>query len=195
MNEKVLQCSCWFSNASIPAVLLLKQGSRVLWCVCVCLCVCPRVYFRNVSTHTPVQWPFFRDYPGWAGTRKVKQIWILLKKKTVSGSGISWAICKSAPHSRLITTPAPHHSGVCACHSYNDADAPVRSWERTVASESCWAPAARRRCSDCHWATSAERRSWSSVHRCLQCSHQVSTHRSPEQLHTQWTELTHVGPG
>ena len=28
----------------------------------------------------------------------------------MSGSGISWAICKSAPHSRQITTPAPHHS-------------------------------------------------------------------------------------
>ena len=27
----------------------------------------------------------------------------------VSGSGISWAICKSAPRSRQITTPAPHH--------------------------------------------------------------------------------------
>jgi len=28
----------------------------------------------------------------------------------LSGSGISWAICKSAPSSRQITTPAPHHS-------------------------------------------------------------------------------------
>ena len=28
----------------------------------------------------------------------------------MSGSGISWAICKSAPRSRLITTPACHHS-------------------------------------------------------------------------------------
>jgi len=28
----------------------------------------------------------------------------------VSGSGVSWAICKFAPHSRQITTPAPHHS-------------------------------------------------------------------------------------
>jgi len=27
-----------------------------------------------------------------------------------SGSGISWAICKSAPCSRQITMPAPHHS-------------------------------------------------------------------------------------
>ena len=48
--------------------------------------------------------------PGWAGTRKVKPIWILLKQETVSGSGISWAICKSAPRSRQITTPAPHRS-------------------------------------------------------------------------------------
>jgi len=31
--------------------------------------------------------------PGWAGTRKVKPIWILLKQETVSGSAISWAIC------------------------------------------------------------------------------------------------------
>ena len=28
----------------------------------------------------------------------------------MSGSGISWAICKSAPRSRQITTPAPNHS-------------------------------------------------------------------------------------
>ena len=48
--------------------------------------------------------------PGWACTRKVKPIWILLKQETVSGSGISWAICKSAPRSRQITTPATHHS-------------------------------------------------------------------------------------
>ena len=31
--------------------------------------------------------------PGWAGIKKVKPIWILLKQKTVSGSGISWAVC------------------------------------------------------------------------------------------------------
>ena len=34
---------------------------------------------------------------------------VLLKQETVSGSGISWAICKSAPCSRQITTPTPHH--------------------------------------------------------------------------------------
>jgi len=54
----------------------------------------------------------FPGLPRWADTRKVKPVWILLKMKqeTVSGIGISWAICKSAPHSRQITTPAPHHS-------------------------------------------------------------------------------------
>ena len=34
----------------------------------------------------------------------------ILLKYAVSGSGISWAICKSALHSRQITMPAPHHS-------------------------------------------------------------------------------------
>ena len=52
----------------------------------------------------------FPGLPGWAGTRKVKPIWLSLKQETVSGSGISWAICKSAPRSRQITMPAPHHS-------------------------------------------------------------------------------------
>ena len=37
-------------------------------------------------------------------------MWILLKQETVSGSGISWAICKFAPHSRQTTMPAPYHS-------------------------------------------------------------------------------------
>ena len=47
--------------------------------------------------------------PGWAGTRKVKPIWTLLKQETVSGSGISWTVCKqSAPRSRQITTPTPY---------------------------------------------------------------------------------------
>ena len=42
--------------------------------------------------------------------QKVKPIWILLKQETVSGSGISWAICKFTPRFRQIIMPAPHHS-------------------------------------------------------------------------------------
>ena len=48
--------------------------------------------------------------PGSASTRKVKPIWILLKQETVSGSGISRAVCKSAPRTRQMTMPAPHYS-------------------------------------------------------------------------------------
>ena len=66
-------------------------------------------YHTHTHTHTRLT-ALFPGLPGWAGTRKVKPIWILLRQETVSGSGISWAICKSAPCSRQITTPAPHHS-------------------------------------------------------------------------------------
>jgi len=65
----------------------------------------------QTQKHTPTHLTaLFPGLPGWAGTRKAKTIWILLKQKTVSGSGISWAICKSASRSRQITMPAPHHS-------------------------------------------------------------------------------------
>ena len=60
-------------------------------------------------THTRLT-ALFPGLPGWAGTRKLKPIGILLKQETVSGSGINWAICKSAPRCRQITMPAPHHS-------------------------------------------------------------------------------------
>ena len=63
----------------------------------------------SYETHTRLT-VLFPGLPGWAGTRKVKPIWILLKQETVSGSGISWAICKSAPRSRQITMPTPHRS-------------------------------------------------------------------------------------
>jgi len=34
----------------------------------------------------------------------------LLEQEIVSGCGISWTICKSAPHPRQITIPASHLS-------------------------------------------------------------------------------------
>jgi len=67
------------------------------------------VVVKHTHTHTRLM-ALFSGLPRWAGTRKVKRMWILLKQETVTGSGISWAICKSAPRSRQITTPAPHHS-------------------------------------------------------------------------------------
>ena len=66
--------------------------------------------WSSLSTHTHTRlMALFSGLPRWAGTRKVKRMWILVKQETVTGSGISW-VCKSAPRSRQITTPAPHHS-------------------------------------------------------------------------------------
>ena len=123
-------CGLVYLSASISPELRIKSPPflRLLklavtwssWQACDTLCT--RVYgWRHVwtqwqkcthtrtHTHTGLV-AFFPGLPGWAGTRKVKPIWILLKQETVSGSGISWAICKTALCSRQITTPAPHHS-------------------------------------------------------------------------------------
>ena len=70
-------------------------------CVCVCYWQC---YYIHTHTHTHTH------LTGWAGTRKVKPIWFILKQVTASGSGIIWAICKSAPCFGQITMPATHHS-------------------------------------------------------------------------------------
>ena len=61
------------------------------------------LWTTHTHTHTRLT-ALCPGLPGWAGTRKVKPIWILLKQQTVSGSGIRWAICKSAPRCRQITT-------------------------------------------------------------------------------------------
>ena len=67
-----------------------------------------RPFGIHTHTHTHLM-ALCPGLPGWASSRKVKPIWIKLKQETVSGSGISWATCKSAPRSRQITTPTPHH--------------------------------------------------------------------------------------
>ena len=92
----------WFmmqSLAELRAVFVNKQAVHFL---CVIGCCCYKTHTRLTA--------LFPGLPEWVGTRKVKPIWILLKQETVSGSGISWAIYKSASHSRQVTMPAPHHS-------------------------------------------------------------------------------------
>jgi len=93
-------------------------------------------YETHTHTHTH---PFNGPFPGLprsAGTRKVKPIWILLKQETLSGSGISWATCKSAPHSRQTTMPAPHHSvflqaGCPSCRPTNSVKAHTHTHTHT----------------------------------------------------------------
>jgi len=65
-----------------------------------------------IVTHTHTT-PFNAPFSGTTRVsryRKVKPIWILLEQETVSGSSISWAVCKFAPRSRQTARPAPHHS-------------------------------------------------------------------------------------
>ena len=85
---------------ALTTSLIVLSGTK--WCFCIPV-------LSHTHTHTCLTAHFPR-LPGWAGTRKVKPIWILLKQETVSGSGITWAICKYAPRSRQTTMPAPHHS-------------------------------------------------------------------------------------
>jgi len=69
-------------------------------------CIKPKTkkWKKRTNTHTHIRLTAL--FPGLPGD----PIWILVKQETVSGSGIRWAICKSAPRSRQTTTPAPHHS-------------------------------------------------------------------------------------
>ena len=96
----------------LPTYRTSREGTAV---GCVCLSVrLFSLYLLNyltyvTHTHTRLT-ALCPGLPRWAGTRQAKPIWILLKQETVSGSGISWAICKSAPGSRQITTLAAHHS-------------------------------------------------------------------------------------
>ena len=88
---------------------------------------CTAIIPLYTHTHTRLM-ALCPGLPGCASTRKVKPIWILLEQETVSGSGISCAICKSAPRSRQITTPAPHRAvflqaGCPSCRPTNSVKA------------------------------------------------------------------------
>jgi len=90
------------ANTSTMRYSTNETNTTVLHCPTI---LCP-LHRRTCKSAPPVTntrtrlMALCRWLPGWAGTRKVKPIWILLKQETVSGSGISWAICKSAHHSR-----------------------------------------------------------------------------------------------
>jgi len=69
--------------------------------------------FLLLSPLHPFNGPFSRTI--WVSRyQKCKPVWIKMRHEMMrfsDGSGISWTICKqSAPRSRQITTPTPHHS-------------------------------------------------------------------------------------
>ena len=59
------------------------------------------IVYGSLTQHThPLNGPLSGTTQVSRYHRKVKPIWILLEQETVSGCGISWAVCKSAPRSR-----------------------------------------------------------------------------------------------
>ena len=79
--------------------------------------------------------------PGWASTKKEKPIWILLKQETVSGDGISWAICKPAPCStqiphQLVTTQ--FFTGRMPFLPPNQQRQSTEGWMLSIGSPRCW---------------------------------------------------------
>ena len=114
LHSILLSSSMCPTPPSAKCAVGVRQSWLCHWCVLNvsfkgCLHCADTCMSLNTHTHHRLT-ALFPGQPGWAGTRKVKSIWILLKQETVSGSGISWAIWKSAPRSGQITMPTPHHS-------------------------------------------------------------------------------------
>jgi len=69
--------------------------------------LCPMLSHHHTRTHTHTRlMALCPELPGWAGTRNVKPIWILLKQETVSV--ISWDImqvCTSLQADHYASTP------------------------------------------------------------------------------------------
>jgi len=86
-----------------------------------------REYKNDILQHTHTHTRLTALCPGlprWAGPTKVKPIWILLEQEIMSGSGICWAICESAPPSRQITSPLSFlQAGCTSCHPTNSIKA------------------------------------------------------------------------
>ena len=86
------QTTIWTTIIAIPSV---ARNCHI--CSCSAIVLITQTHHHHHTFNGPLS--------GWASTRKVEPIWILLEQETLSGSGISWAICKSAPRSRETTTP------------------------------------------------------------------------------------------
>jgi len=114
-----------FCNFLISGIILFSSNI----CIYRMFCIVLALPSWRINTHThPFNGPF-------SGTTEVNRyqkgkinLDFFLKQETVSGSGISWDICKSAPRSRQITTPAPHRSvflqtGCPSCRPTNSVEA------------------------------------------------------------------------
>jgi len=112
-NQFSLLNKCDWSFIYSLTIVLLHWSTAL--CLLFCLLLCEDVFSTsicNTHTHTHTH-PFNGSLSRTTQVsryQKGKTSLDFTEQETVSGSGISWAICKSAPHSRQTTTPAPHHS-------------------------------------------------------------------------------------
>jgi len=115
-------------------IYICLSGFDIFFWHWLCLLLAPQWQILVICTHTHLT-ALFPGLSRWADTRKVEPIWILLKLETVSASGISWAICKSAPCSRQTTTLAPLcflHAGCPSCWPTNSVKAlKANSWDHS----------------------------------------------------------------
>jgi len=87
----------WMRSLVMSASL---QTNHMVLTACSTLPINIYIYCTHTRTHTRLA-ALCPELPGWASTRKVKPIWILLKQEIKW----QWATCKSAPRSIQITTP------------------------------------------------------------------------------------------
>jgi len=117
-------CRNWFIRG-LPWSIALTLSQSVTWFSLQTWSTL-NIFFRLVNiyyycyTRLTASFP---GQPGYAGTRKVKPVWIEMRHEMMGfwdGSGISWTACKqSAPRSRQITTLTPHQSFLQArCSSW-----------------------------------------------------------------------------
>jgi len=91
------RCSNEYNEHSLTTTATTSTTIIILWPLCTTTCTSRYLQLRT-HTNTCLS-ALCPGLPRWAGTRKVKPIWILLKQETVSGSGITLAACKPAVRS------------------------------------------------------------------------------------------------
>ena len=94
----------------------------------------PCLHYTHTQCHTHTRFTAHWTLSWTTRVSRYQNHLILLKQETVSGSGISWAMCKSAPRPRQITMPAPHHSvflqaGCLSCRPTNSVKALKATWQ------------------------------------------------------------------
>jgi len=92
---------------------------------------CYRPHEHTYPFYSPLD--CVQDYPD---EMVPEPIWILLKQETVSGSGMNWAICKSAPWPSILPLSFLQ-AGCPSCHPANSvkplkATTDHRKWRKLI---------------------------------------------------------------